>query len=121
MLVADFVARVQAVHKNGSATEYSYRPALEALLNGLSDETRALNEPRREKFGAPDFSIQRGEIIIGQLEAKDVGLDIKTMRDHNKEQQRFLKAIPNMVYTDCLDWDFYRNGERFASVTIADT
>lgn len=120
-LVSDFVAKVQAVYKTGAATEHSYRSALETLLSGLEEDITALNEPKRVKCGAPDFIVQRGEIVVGHVEAKDIGLDLRAMKDSNKDQQqRYLKALPNLVYTNCLDWDFYRNGERFASVTIAD-
>ena len=119
--VSDFIAKVQAVYKTGAATEHSYRSALEALLSGLEPDITALNEPKRVKCGAPDFIVQRGEIVVGHIEAKDIGLDLRAMKDSNKDQQqRYLKALPNLVYTNCLDWDFYRNGERFASVTIAD-
>ncbi|GFZ81078.1 DNA methyltransferase [Elstera cyanobacteriorum] len=120
-LISDFIAKVQSIHKTGAATEHTYRPALETLLSGLEKGTTALNEPKRVKCGAPDFIVQRGEIVVGHVEAKDIGLDLRAMRDANKDQQqRYLKALPNLVYTNCLDWDFYRNGERFASVTIAD-
>ena len=120
-LVSDFIAKVQAVYKTGAATEHSYRSALEALFSGLEEDVTALNEPKRVKCGAPDFIVQRGEIVIGHAEAKDIGLDLRAMKDNNKDQQqRYLKALPNLIYTNCLDWDFYRNGERFASVTIAD-
>lgn len=120
-LVSEFVAKVQAVYKTGAATEHSYRSALETLLSGLEQDITALNEPKRVKCGAPDFIVQRGEIVVGHVEAKDIGLDLRAMKDSNKEQQqRYLKALPNLVYTNCLDWDFYRDGERFASVTIAD-
>ncbi|WP_313138122.1 type ISP restriction/modification enzyme [Paracoccus jeotgali] len=120
-LVSDFIAKVQTVHKTGAATEYSYRSALETLLSGLEEDITALNEPKRVACGAPDFIVQRGEIVVGHVEAKDIGLDLRAMKDINKDQQqRYLKALPNLVYTNCLDWDFYRNGERFASVTIAD-
>ena len=87
----------------------------------MAENVTALNEPKRVKCGAPDFIVHRGDIAIGHIEAKDLGLDIRAMKDANKEQQqRYLKALPNLVYTNCLDWDFYRNGERIASVTIAD-
>lgn len=120
-LASDFVAKVQSIHKTGAATEHSYRSALEALVNGVAENVTALNEPKRVKCGAPDFIVHRGDIAIGHIEAKDLGLDIRAMKDANKEQQqRYLKALPNLVYTNCLDWDFYRNGERIASVTIAD-
>lgn len=121
MLVAEFISKVKDVYSSGKATEHSYRSALEALINGLAENITALNEPKRIKCGAPDFIVQRGEIVIGHIEAKDIGLDIRSMKDANKEQQqRYLNALPNLIYTNCLDWDFYRNGERFASVTIAD-
>jgi len=120
-VISDFISKVQAVYKTGAATEHSYRSALETLLSGLEEGTTALNEPKRVKCGAPDFIVQRGEIVVGHVEAKDIGLDLRAMKDTNKEQQqRYLKALPNLVYTNCLDWDFYRDGERFASVTVAD-
>lgn len=121
MMIADFISKVQAVYRTNAATEHSYRSALETLINGLGENITALNEPKRVKCGAPDFIVQRGEIVIGHIEAKDIGLNIRALKDGNKEQQqRYLKALPNLIYTNCLDWDFYRNGELFASVTIAD-
>ncbi|MGG6547953.1 UNVERIFIED_CONTAM: hypothetical protein NY100_21345, partial [Prevotella sp. 15_C9] len=43
------------------------------------------------------------------------------MKDSNKDQQeRYKAALPNLIYTNGLDWDFYRNGDLIASVTIAD-
>lgn len=120
-IISDFVASVQIAYRSGQATEHSYRPALQALFNALDPNVAALNEPRRVQCGAPDFLIQRGDIVIGHAEAKDVGLDIRTMRDANRDQQqRYLKGLPNLIYTNCLDWDFYREGERIASVTIGD-
>lgn len=121
MLIADFMSKVLAVHKTGAATEHSYRPALEGLFNSLNPSVTAINEPKRVKCGAPDFIMQRGDIVIGHAEAKDLGLDIHSMKDSNKDQQqRYLKALPNLIYTNCLDWDFFRNGEKFASVKIGE-
>lgn len=120
-ITSDFLARVQSVYKTGAATEHSYRPALEALFNSLDEGVNALNEPKRVECGAPDFIIQRGEIAIGHIEAKDLNVGLRGMKNANKEQQdRYRKALPNLIYTNCLDWDFYRNGELIASVTIAD-
>ena len=39
---------------------------------------------------------------------------------NRKQQDRYRAALPNLIYTNCLEWDFYRKGERVASVTIAD-
>jgi hypothetical protein len=110
-LVQDFVSKVFAIHKTGAATEHSYRPALEVLLNGLAEEVTAINEPKRVACGAPDFIVQRGAIAIGHLEAKDLNIDLSKLSDSNKAQQtRYLKALPNLIYTNCLDWQFFATG-----------
>lgn len=120
-IVANFISKIKGVHKTGAATEHSYRSALEGLFSTLANGVTALNEPKRVACGAPDFIIQRGEIVVGHVEAKDLGIGLRAMKDANKKQQdRYLKALPNLIYTNCLDWDFYRNGELFASVSIAE-
>jgi hypothetical protein len=93
----------------------------EALFNALADGVTALNEPKRVKCGAPDFIVSQGEIVIGHVEAKDLHIGIRGMKDNNKAQQdRYRAALPNLIYTNSLDWDFYRDGTLTASVTIAD-
>ena len=80
-----------------------------------------MNEPKRVRCGAPDFIIQRKDIVIGHVEAKDLDVGLRKMNPANTDQfKRYTKALPNLVYTNCLDWDFYRDGELVASVTIAD-
>ncbi len=65
--------------------------------------------------------ISRDEIVIGHVEAKDMSVSIKDLKDANKAQQdRYLAALPNLIYTNALDWDFYRDGNLKGSVTIAD-
>ncbi len=118
-IVSDFISRIEAVHATGQATEHSYRSAFERLFADLG--ATGLNEPKRVKCGAPDFIVSQGEIVIGHLEAKDLHIPIRGMKDANKAQQdRYRAALPNLIYTNGLDWDFYRDGELLASVTIAD-
>lgn len=119
--IQKFIDSVSAIYKTGAATEHSYRSSLEALFHDLADNIRAINEPKRVACGAPDFIIQRGDIVIGHVEAKDIGVSLRGMKDANKHQQdRYRNALANLIYTNCLDWDFYRNGELVASVKIAD-
>ncbi len=120
--VEEFLRAVGETHKTQRATEHSYRPALKTLFDGLRPgEITATNEPKRIACGAPDFILQSGDIAVGFVEAKDIGLDLRRMKDANRDQQRrYLAGLPNLIYTNCLDWDFYRNGDLIASVTIAD-
>ncbi|MBC6445312.1 MAG: N-6 DNA methylase [Alphaproteobacteria bacterium GM202ARS2] len=119
-LVSDFISKVEAVYKTKAATENSYRSALEMLFKGLEKGVTALNEPKRVKCGAPDFIIQRRDVVIGHVEAKGIGFNLRDMKGYNKgQQERYLKGFPNLIYTNCLDWDFYRKGDLIASVSIA--
>ena len=121
-IIADFIIAVQQTFANNDATEHSYRPALKSLFEAIDPEVTAQNEPQRlTKVGAPDFSFKKGDIVIGHAEAKDLHIGIRAMKDANKDQQKRYKAgLPNLIYTNCMDWDFYRDGELIASVTIAD-
>ena len=119
-IISDFIAKLQATHKTGNATEHSYRSAFEALFAALDPKVTALNEPKRVKCGAPDFIVCKGDIVIGHVEAKDLHIGIRGMKDSNKNQQdRYRAALPNLIYTNGLDWDFYRDGDLVESVTIA--
>ena len=119
-IITEFIARVQAVYKTGAATEHSYRSAIEQLISGLNEGVVALNEPKRVDCGAPDFIVQRGDIVIGHIEAKDLGISLDKLSDTNKAQQkRYLNALPNLVYTNCLDWQFFRDGALLTQVSIA--
>lgn len=116
-----FVKEISRIHETGAATEHSYRAALQELLSSLKKDTNALNEPKRVECGAPDFFVYKGDIVIGHVEAKDIGVGLRGMKGANKQQQdRYRAALPNLIYTNGLDWDFYRDSQRVASVTIAD-
>ncbi len=120
-LISQFVAQVKAVHATGIAREHAYRPALHDLLQGLGKDITPVNDPAKSDVGAPDFIVLKGEIALGHVEAKDIDIGLRNMKGHNLEQQeRYRAALPNLVYTNCLDWDFYRNGKLIGSVTIAD-
>lgn len=94
---------------------------MQELLSSIGEDIVALNEPKRVKCGAPDFIVSQGDIVIGHVEAKDIDIGIRGLNGSNKNQQeRYRAALPNLIYTNCLDWDFYKDGELVASVSIAD-
>ena len=69
----------------GHATEHSYRPALQELVETFGRKgTKAINEPTHVECGAPDFIVERQGIPIGHIECKDVGADLD--RAENSEQ-----------------------------------
>lgn len=119
MEIQKYINTVRAKYATGVATEHSYRPALELLLTSAANGVEAINEPRRVACGAPDFVITRKGIDIGHCEAKDLHIDLAKMKDANLDQKRrYLKALPNLIYTNGIDFEFYRSGEKVRAISV---
>nr|MDJ0613964.1 N-6 DNA methylase [Rhizobiaceae bacterium] len=124
-IIREYFSKVQEVHATGVATEHSYRPALEWLFDRIETGVTAVNEPKGVSVGRPDFVFQRGvdQLTVGHCEAKDInlGIDPKELKDANKAQfERYTKGLPNLIYTNCLDFHFYKQGECIRKIKIAD-
>lgn len=124
MNIQGYVDEVRRLYASGQTTEHSFRPALERLFNSIDPALTVINEPRRTiDVGAPDFVFQRGDVSIGWCEAKDIGKDVRKFaaNDYSKEQKdRYRKGLPNLIYTNGLDFEFIRDGNAVDFVTIAD-
>ncbi|MEE4537529.1 MAG: type ISP restriction/modification enzyme [Erythrobacter sp.] len=124
MDIAGYLAEIKTLYASGQTTEHSFRPALERLFKSIDPALTVINEPRRTvDVGAPDFVFQRGDVAIGWCEAKDIGKDIRKFaaNDYSKAQKdRYKKGLPNLIYTNGLDFEFIRDGEHIDFVTIAD-
>lgn len=127
--IAGFVAEVTRLSATGKTTEHSYRGALEKLFNSLAEDVNCINEPEAiRNVGRPDFVLlrdngQKAQITVGHVEAKDIDLDIrpKAMRDANRNQwERYTKALPNLIYTNGLDFAFYKKGELVREISIGE-
>lgn len=121
-IVAEYFDEISKVYASGVAKEHGYRPALERLFNRLSDEIQAINEPGRSDVGAPDFIFyDRNHVAVGFCEAKDIDKGLETLTGYSVEQkQRYLKGFPNLLYTNSLDFEFYREGELIRKISIGD-
>ena len=124
MDITAYLTEIRKLYASGQSTEHSFRPALERLFASIDPALTVINEPRRTiDVGAPDFVFQRGDVAIGWCEAKDIGKDIRKFaaNDYSKAQKdRYRKGLPNLIYTNGLDFEFIRDGEQVAFVSIAD-
>lgn len=124
MDVQGFLDEIRALYASGQTTEHSFRPALAKLFKAIDPALVVINEPKHlTDVGAPDFVFNRSEIAIGWCEAKDIGKDIRKFAaaDYSKAQkERYKRGLPNLVYTNALDFEFIREGEVIDFITIAD-
>ncbi|MBN1921427.1 MAG: DUF559 domain-containing protein, partial [Anaerolineae bacterium] len=71
---------------------------------------KAINEPKRIACGAPDLAILKEGLLIGHIEAKDVGSPLNEV-ERTPQLQRYRAALPNLILTDYLLFRWYVDGE----------
>lgn len=124
MLFAEYLDEIRTLHKSGQTTEHSFRPALARLFQSIDPVLEVINEPKRlTDVGAPDFVFNRDGVAIGWCEAKDLDKDITTFKtgDYSREQkERYKRSLSNLIYTNGVDFEFLRDGEKAGFVSIAD-
>lgn len=113
-LLDEYFKALNATYSTHDASEYSYRSALEDLLNSLlQPEYQAINEPRNMTCGKPDISIirKRDAITVASIETKDINKTDLEGKGRNHEQfDRYKKAMNHAVFTDYLRFLFYESG-----------
>lgn len=113
-LLDEYFKALNATYSTHDASEYSYRSALENLLNSLlQPEYQAINEPRNMTCGKPDISIirKRDAITVASIETKDINKSDLEGKGRNHEQfDRYKKAMNHAVFTDYLRFLFYESG-----------
>ena len=124
MDLKEYFSTVNQKYCAGNATEHTYRGALEQLMQTLLPKLRIVNEPKREKCGAPDYIASRKDgMPVFYIEAKDIGdndLDGRNPHGHKEQFTRYKQALDYIIFTDYLDFHLYEHGEFIDSVRIAE-
>lgn len=113
-----YIQAVAAAYAAGNATEHTYRPALQAFIQPLAPGVTATNEPKRVACGAPDYVIQRKGLTLGYIEAKDIGISLDEI-EKSEQLGRYRHALGNLILTDYLEFRWFVDGEKRASVRLA--
>lgn len=118
MTLQQYIEKINTLYKTGNAREHSYRGDLQNLIMDILPDVLVTNEPARVACGAPDYVLTRKDIPIGYIEAKDIGVDLKDKK--LKEQfDRYKSGLTNLIFTDYMDFHFYKDGEFVTKIEIA--
>ena len=112
-----YLQTIQEVYRTQKATEHSYRPALQQLIQSFDQKITVTNEPKRIACGAPDFVISQDYQELGYVEAKDIGVSLKK-EEKSSQMQRYLGALGNLIFTDYLEFRWYVGGEFRSSASL---
>ena len=104
-------------YAKGNATEHTYRPAFQNLLQAVLPEAHVTNEPKQIECGAPDFVLSHNNIPRGYIEAKDLD---KNLDDASFREQfsRYRESLGNLIFTNYLEFRLVRDGELINTVSI---
>ena len=123
MPLKEYLAALDAQYRTGAATEHSYRPVLQAYLQELLPGYLVTNEPARIACGAPDYVIttRANGHPVAYVEAKDIDdPDLKGLKAHRAQFDRYKGALARVVFTDCLVFHLYIHGELAMSVRMGE-
>ena len=106
MTISQYLKTIQNELAAGNATEHTHRPILKSLIESLDEKVTATNEPQRIKCGAPDYIVTRGQIPLGYVEAKDVGVSLDAA-EKTEQLKRYRESLGNLILTDYLEFRWY--------------
>ena len=117
--IKQYLEQLARHYAAGHATEHTYRPALQALLESVIPGVLVTNEPKQIDCGAPDFVLTRNHIPLGYVEAKDIDKNLDD-KIHGEQLARYTESLDNLLFTNYREFRLIRNAQRVATVTIAE-
>ncbi len=123
-MLKQYIKSVFDTEQQGDAHEESFYFALSDLISTFASENKLNNIhvttlPKKTEGGNPDFRIWDGKHrIIGYIEAKKPGADLRDVED-TEQLQRYLATFPNVLLTNFYEFRLYREGSLINSVQIA--
>jgi type I restriction-modification system DNA methylase subunit len=118
MKLQDYVKQLNTRYQAGISREHSYRGDLQSLLSAILPDVLVTNEPARIECGAPDYILTQKDIPLGYIEAKDIGVDLKS-KTLKEQFDRYRASLNNLIFTDYLDFHFYKDGNFVTHIPVA--
>lgn len=117
MLIADYFSKIESHYNSNITTEHSYRTALEELVGRIDTSLEVTNEPKRQKCGAPDYIVTKGQIPIGYIEAKDINIILDRVEE-SEQLRRYRSSLDNLILTNYVEFRLFRNGSKVHTTNI---
>lgn len=115
--LSSYLKSLSDSYAKGNATEHTYRPAFQNLLQSVLPQANVTNEPKQIECGAPDFVLSQNNVPRGYIEAKDID---KNLDDAVFKEQfsRYRGSLGNLIFTNYLEFRLIRDGELVNTVSI---
>jgi len=116
--IQEYLQEIQKILSTGDAREHAYRPAFQKLIEDISSDIQAINEPAYTGGNAPDFLFKKGDTPIAYAECKDVTVDISN-KEVQKQAHRYTDAFGKILLTNYYDFQIIQEDGNVVSISIA--
>ena len=110
-----YIEEIAFQFESTRSSEYSYRAQLQNYLTFIFPREkgyRILHDPKAVDQNKPDFVIEKNDVAVLHIEAKDLTEKVSLDKVENSEQMSRYYGYDNLILTDYLEFRFYRFGER---------
>ncbi|MEG4458937.1 type ISP restriction/modification enzyme [Microcoleus sp. N9_A1] len=116
-----FDTYIQSIQNNlQRGSERTHYPTIKNLLDNQTASLEAIIEEKGNKAGVPDFTIRRRDLLVGYVEAKDVGLDLNPV-EKTEQLQRYRESLNgNLILTNYLEFRWYVEGKVRLTAVLAE-
>lgn len=112
-----YIQSLQSNLQRGS--ERTHYPTIKNLLDNPAASLAAIIEEKGNKAGVPDFTVRRRDLLVGYVEAKDVGLDLNPI-EKTEQLQRYRESLNgNLILTNYLEFRWYVDGKSRLTAVLA--
>ncbi|MDR0827119.1 MAG: N-6 DNA methylase [Desulfovibrio sp.] len=116
-----YLAALKNLSSTGVTTEHSFRGPLETLINTLDNRFTAVNEPKRQACGAPDYVVLNTSFptsrSIGYIEAKDIWVSLDKIEETD-QFRRYVGSLDNLILTNYIEFRRFVKSECRETVII---
>jgi predicted helicase len=113
----NYIRSIQSNLQRGG--ERSHYPALKNLLDNPTAGIDAVIEEKGNKAGVPDFTVRCRDLLVGYVEAKDVGIDLNQV-EKTEQLKRYRESFPNLILTNYVEFRWYVEGKQRLKASLAD-
>ena len=115
-----FDTYIQSIQNNlQRGSERTHYPSIKNLLDNPAASLAAIIEEKGNKAGVPDFTVRRRDLLVGYVEAKDVGLDLNPI-EKTEQLQRYRESLNgNLILTNYLEFRWYVDGKSRLTAVLA--
>ncbi|MEW6685629.1 MAG: type ISP restriction/modification enzyme [Candidatus Edwardsbacteria bacterium] len=119
-----YLSSISDTYLKGDAREESYYPYLKEFVEGWAQSSQKFVgitvQPKKTLVGIPDFLL-RGERnkIIGYIEAKPPETRDLSEIAESDQLKRYRNSLPNVLLTNFLEFQIYRNGKLVNEIHLA--